>query len=124
MDRTLLGIFLFLFVGSAMGEPLALDDLPSLVERRNSNVQRAAADETVAVWDQAGARADFLPSVTLKATHTRTDEAITLDIPNQSIQRTLPNGAPFRLDIDPPAMTIQDRDVTKAQVQVIQPIYM
>jgi outer membrane protein TolC len=124
MDRIFAGFFLFFFIGSAMGEPLALDELPGLVEKRNSNVQRAAADEAVAKSEQVGGRADFLPNVTIKATHTRTDEAITLDVPAQSIQRTLPNGAPLRLDIDPPPFTIQDRDVTKAQVQVIQPLYM
>jgi outer membrane protein TolC len=124
MNRLFTGFFLFIFMGSALGEPLALDDLPGLVEQRNSSVQQAAVDNVVAESDQDGARADFLPSVTLKATHTRTDEAITLDVPTQSIQRTLPNGAPFRLDIDPPAFVIQDRDVTKAQLQVIQPLFM
>jgi outer membrane protein TolC len=124
MDRIVLGFSLFFCMPVALGETLALEDLPGLIEKRSSPVQRAAADETVAVWDQAAARADYLPSVTLKGTHTRTDEAITLDVPSQSIQRTLPNGAPFRLDIDPPAFTIQDRDVTKAQVQLIQPLYM
>jgi outer membrane protein TolC len=124
MDRMIAGFFLFVLTGTLVAEPLALDDLPGLVNQRNSNVQRASLDRTVAESEQAAARADFMPSLTVKATHTRTDEAITLDVPVQSIQRTLPNGAPFRLDIDPPAFTIQERDVTKAQLQVIQPLYM
>lgn len=124
MKRIFTGICLIFFKGSAFGEPLSIDDLPGLVAKQNSQVQRADADRTVAESEQSASRADFMPSVTLKATHTRTDEAITLDVPAQSLQRTLPNGAPFRLDIDPPAFTIQDRDVSKAQLQVIQPLYM
>ncbi|WP_176736932.1 TolC family protein [Oligoflexus tunisiensis] len=124
MDRHFISFFLLLFMGSAAAETLSLDDLPRLIEQRNSSVQRAAADASVAESDQAVARADFLPSLTLKATQTRTDEAITLDVPPQSIQRTLPNGAPFRLDIDPPPLILQDRDVSKAQLQLIQPLYM
>jgi outer membrane protein TolC len=118
------GFFLFVVAGRLLAGPLALDDLPRLVEQRNSSVQRASLDKSVAESDQAVARADFLPSLTVKATHTHTDEPITLDVPLQSIQRTLPNGAPIRLDIDPPALTIQDRDVTKAQLQLMQPLYM
>ncbi len=124
MSRIFTGICLIFFGSAAQAEPLSVNDLPELVTRRNSSVQRANADRSVAESEQAASRADFLPNVTLKATHTRTDEAVTLDVPMQSIQRTLPNGAPFRLDIDPPAFTIQDRDVTKAQLQVIQPLYM
>ncbi|HYX38711.1 MAG TPA: TolC family protein [Oligoflexus sp.] len=124
MARLIAGIFLGVFAGSAVGGPLGLDDLPGLIERQNSHVQRAAADEVVARSEQSVAHADFLPSLTLKATQTRTDEAISLDVPPQSLQRTLPNGAPFRLDIDPPPLTIQDRDVSKAQLQLVQPLYM
>ncbi len=110
--------------GAALAQSIAVEDLPGFIKQHNSSVQRAAADEEIAKADQDSARADFLPNVTLKATQTRTDSAIQVDIPAQSIQRTLPNGAPFRLDIDPPALTIQDRDVTKAQLQVTQALYL
>jgi outer membrane protein TolC len=124
MDRQVISLILLLFMGTASGQTLSLEDLPRLIETRNSSVQRSAADVSVAEADQAVASADYLPSLALKATQTRTDEAITLDVPPQSIQRTLPNGAPFRLDIDPPPILIQDRDVSKAHLQLIQPIYM
>ncbi len=110
--------------GAAFGQSIAVEDLPGFIKQNNSSVQRAAADVDSAKADQDIARAEFLPNISVKASQTRTDSAIQVDIPQQSIQRTLPNGAPFRLDIDPPPLTIQDRDLTKAQLQLIQPLYL
>jgi len=122
-EKFILILFLSIFASQGRAQGLELKQLPEWIETRNPNVLKSKADLEAAEAEEDMATADFFPQILLKATRTHTDADITIDLPNQSIRRTLPNGAPFALDIDPPALKIQDQDVSKAQIVLMQPLY-
>ncbi|MEI6397658.1 MAG: TolC family protein [Pseudomonadota bacterium] len=103
---------------------VAVTDIPGLVRVSNRDVMVASTEIESAENEIKIARARYLPNIELKSTYTRLDKDVVLDIPSQRIEKQILNGSvTIGLDVDPPPVEIQKKDMMMSNLVLTQPLF-
>lgn len=118
-------VFCMLVIG--IGAPIravTIADLPGLVRSNNRDIKVANTEVESADSEISVARARYYPQLELKSAYTRLNDDIVLDIPNHHVQRDILGGTvTIGIDVDPPPITLQKKNIMSSNLVLTQPIY-
>jgi outer membrane protein TolC len=103
---------------------LKLEEVPGLVGAQNQDVAATRHDLEAARAAHSAAYAPLFPKVELKSTYTRLNDDIVLDIEPKRIERDILGGAlTVGIEVDPPPVTVQEKNIYNAHLLATQPLY-
>jgi outer membrane protein TolC len=113
-----------LLINGQRGFSVGITEIPQMVKSRNHDVKATATEVEMAEQEIKVARARYLPNIELKSTYTRLDKDVVLDLPNHHVERQILNGSvTIGLDVDPPPVEIQKKDIMMSNLVLTQPIF-
>ncbi len=126
-----IGTYIYNFIACALvfaieppADAVTVSDLPGLIRSHNRDVKVANTEVEAADSEISVARARYYPQLELKSAYTRLNDDIVLDIPNHHVQRDILGGTvSIGIDVDPPPITLQKKNIMSSNLVLTQPIY-
>jgi len=103
---------------------MTVAQIPAAVLQQSADVKAADQDVAAAAASEKSAVANYYPKIEIKSALTHFNDDIVLDIPSQRIEKDLLGGQlHIGLDVDPPPITIQKKDLFLSHLVMTQPLY-
>lgn len=111
-------------VTTKSGFALTIQEVSVNVRNSNRDIAAAQKDVEAAEHGKSSVYAKYFPTIELKNTFTRLNKDVVIDIPPQRIERDFLGGRlSVGIEVDPPPVKVQDRDIPNSHLLLTQPIY-